>query len=296
MSAARPPLAAWLCLVAGALATAWGGPIVLLAEAADPLAKAAWRCGLATLFLLPFARRHLAPAWRALPPRERALQFVAGGALALHFASWIASFEYTSVASSLVLVCTTPLWTALLSPWMADERPKPRELAGMAVALVGVAGIGADDFRVGGQAWIGDLLALLGALAAAVYLLLSRRIQRRVPTLAFLSVCYGSAAAVLLGACLAGGVALSGFDGRTTLALVGLAVVPQLIGHSSYNLALRWLPTPTVAVAPLTEPVLGSLIAFLLLDEVPPAATVAWGAVILAGVFAAVLPARRSAA
>ncbi len=296
MSADRPPPAAWLCLVAGALATAWGGPIVLLAEAADPLAKAAWRCGLATLFLLPFARRHLAPAWRALPPRERALQFVAGGALALHFASWIASFEFTSVASSLVLVCTTPLWTALLSPWMAGEKPKPRELAGMAVALVGVAGIGADDFRVGGEAWIGDLLALLGALAAAVYLLLSRRIQRRVPTVAFLSACYGSAALLLVAACLAGGVPLAGFDGRTTAALVGLAVVPQLIGHSSYNLALRWLPTPTVAVAPLTEPVLGSLIAFLLLDEVPQAATVAWGAVILAGVFAAVLPARRRAA
>lgn len=265
-------------------ATAFGAPIVLYAEEASPLAKAAWRTTLATLLLLPFAARSLRPALRALQPRERALLAASGLALALHFAAWIASLDLTSVASSLVLVCTSPLWAALLSPWLTGERVRPREWLGIALLLAGVAVIGGADFRVGGGAWLGDLLALGGAVAVAVYLLLSRRLQRRVPALAFLCFAYGGAAGWLLLGCLAAGLPLAGFGGQTTLALLGLALVPQLLGHSGYNLALRWLPASTVAIASLGEPVLGSLLAWWLLGVVPPAATVAGGAIILAGI------------
>ncbi len=279
-----PPPTAWLALAIGALAAAWGGPFILYAEEAAALVKAAWRTGLAALVLLPFAAPALAPSWRRLPARERGLLLGAGAALALHFAAWIASFAYTSVASSLVLVSTTPLFTAWLSPRLTGDRPSRRELVGIGVALAGVIVIGAGDFRVGGQAWIGDLLAVAGAAAGAVYLMLSRRLQRLMPASVFLTSCYGGAALWLLLACLALRLPLAGFETRTTLALVGLAAVPQLLGHSGYNLAVRRIPAPTVAVAALSEPILGSLLAFLLFAERPAPSTLLGGAVILSGI------------
>lgn len=283
-----PPPWAWLVLAAGALATAWGSPIILFAEEAEPLVKAAWRTGLATLVLLPFSARSLGPAWRGLPAADRWLMAGAGAALALHFATWIASFEFTSVASSLVLVSTAPLWTALLSPWLTGDRVRARQMVGIALALVGVSVIGAGDFRVGGEAWKGDLLATAGGAAAAVYLMLSRRLQRRLPALAFLSLCYGGAACWLLLGCLLLGLPLAGFGRQTTLALVGLALVPQLLGHTGYNLALRRIPAPTVAIASLSEPVIGSLLAFLLFAQRPGAPTLAGAGIILAGIVVAV--------
>ncbi len=289
-----PPPAAWTALAIGTLATAWGGPIILFAEEAEPLVKAAWRTALSAGVLLPFAARALPGAWRALPARDRWLLLGAGAALALHFAAWIASFEFTSVASSLVLVSTTPLWAALMSSRLTGDRPRAGEVAGMIIALVGVMVIGAGDFQVGGSAWIGDLLAVTGAWFAALYLLLSRRLQRRMSAACFLSSCYGGAAIWLLVASLVLGLPLAGFGVQTTTALVGLALVPQLIGHTGYNLSLRKIPAPTVAVAALTEPVFGSLIAFLLFAERPSAPTLVGGAVILAGVVVTVSRAGRT--
>lgn len=259
-------------------------------DGAPSLAIAAGRLAIATLVLAPFALARHRAALRALTARDTALSAAAGVLLALHFATWIASLERTSVVSSVVLVTTSPLWVALLAPALLRERLSGATLAGIGVAMAGALVIGAADARGGGSrphALGGDLLALAGAWAMAGYLLVGRRLRAKLDLVPYTFVVYGAAALLLVAAALAAGQRPAHVTPASWGWIALLALVPQLLGHSTFNWALRHLPAALVSVALLGEPVGSALLAWGFLRETPTVAVAAGGALILAGLLLA---------
>lgn len=274
---------AGLVLLAGVLAMAWASILIRWADA-PPLVVGAGRLSAATLLLAPFAWPAALRECRRLGPREWLLLILAGVALGLHFAAWIASLKLTSVASSVVLVSTTPLFVAIASPLILGERvPRTMALA-VGLAVVGSMVIGTADVRAVTGALAGDLLALAGALMAAVYVLAGRVLRRRMSLLAYIWPIYGLAALVLLLGCALAGQSLAGYPPRVYGLLVLLAVGPQILGHSSVNWALRYLSPTFVTVAVLGEPLGATVLALLLLGERPPWSLLLGGTILLLGI------------
>jgi len=269
--------------VGGVLAVSWAAILVRLA-AAPPLAVAAWRMALAALPALAFALWRRRDELARVDRRGRLWLGASGLALAIHFAAWIASLRLTSVASSVALVTTQPVWAALLARVFLGERVGGRTWAGIAVAVSGGAAVAGADLDASAGALLGDGLAVAGGVMAAAYLVAGRRARANLSLGAYAGVVYpAAAAALLLGAGL-GGVPLIGYPARTWAALALLALVPQLVGHSLLNWSLRWLSAPFVAVAVLGEPVIATLLAIPILGETPGLLQAAGAALTLAGV------------
>ncbi|MEX2143925.1 MAG: DMT family transporter [Anaerolineales bacterium] len=297
-----PPV---LVLILGILAVSTSSPLIRFAQVeVSSLVIAAYRMGLAGLLLVPMAVPRHAGELRRLTRSELALAALAGLLLALHFATWILSLEFTSVASSVVLVTTNPLWVALLAPWLLKERLAPGFLIGLLVALVGGTVVALSDSCtqasgglqcpplgefLRGEAFFGDLLALMGAWAGAGYILIGRRLRPTLSLTPYVFLVYGMAAVVLIGMVAASGLPVFGFSGEIYIYLLLLALLPQLIGHSSFNWALAHLPASYVSIGLLGEPVGSTILAFFVLGEVPGWLKLAGAALILLGILIATL-------
>ncbi len=272
--------AAFLVLGIALFAVSNGAIFARLADAA-PLAIAAWRVGLATLVVLPLAL--FAPRPGTASAASIALAVGAGALLALHFATWIASLEHTTIARSVLLVSTSPIWVALFQ-FVAGRGPPSRPtVIALALAIAGAAIVSGGG--AGGQsAFSGDLLAVAGGIAMAGYLMLSREAQATLPFRSYLGIAYGAAAAILWLAVLLLQTPATGFDSTTWWALGGMAVISQLVGHSGYNWSLRHLNPLFVSVVSVGEPVLASVLGWWLLGEGVDWRTGAGGLLILGGI------------
>lgn len=292
MSSGAPMRASLPYLVLGAavLAVSNGAIFARLSDAA-PLATAAWRLTIASSVIVPLALLFGRTRFEARA-RDWCLAAVAGGLLALHFATWITSLEYTSIANSVLLVTTAPIWVGLLSLVTGRDRPGPRWWVGMSLAMLGAAVITLGGVQAADGSTLGDVLALAGAICMAGYLMLAREAQRALPLLPYLATAYGTAGLVLWIAVVATGTAATGFTATTWMALGGMAVVSQLLGHSGYNWSLRHLPPAFVAVTLLAEPLVASALGWLLLGEAVTVRTLLGGAVVLAGIVVATRSAR----
>ncbi|HDQ93517.1 MAG TPA: DMT family transporter, partial [Synergistetes bacterium] len=175
-----------------------------------------------------------------------------------------------------------------LSPFVSGDRVSRQTWAGIALSFVGVIIISTGDFALGGKALYGDILALFGAWFATLYFLTGRVVRAKVSLPVYTFVCYGAAAAVLLVFILVAGLPLTGFGPRTWGAFVGMALVSQIMGHSSYNWALRYLSASLVAVALLGEPIGATILAWVLFGETLTIAKIAGGVFILTGIVVAV--------
>lgn len=267
----------------------------LIREAAAPaFAVAFWRNLLASGLLVPFAAVRRRRELVRLTPRERRLTAAAGLLLAAHFGTWVSSLSFTSVASSVALVSTQPVWAAVIARARGADVP-PRVWAGMAVSLAGVLALSGVDVTVSTRALFGDALALVGAFLVAAYLTAGSEVRQTVSTATYTAVCYSVAAVALLLVCVSAGQPLAGYPLRVWLCLAGLTVGPQLLGHSVVNRVLR-TTNPTVVSVSLLFQILGSaLLAALLFGETPPAAAVPAAALIAGGVVVVVRSAERSA-
>ena len=271
MSTPRPFASPVLVLAVGVLAVSTASIFIRYAqEYAPSLVIAAWRMTLATVILAPFAISLRRSELRLLSKRELGLALLSGFFLALHFATWISSLAFTSVASSVVLVDTAPLWVALIAPVALGEHISRPVKIGMWLAFAGSVIIALSDACawigggltcppigefVRGRAFIGDLLALAGALTAAVYLVIGRSVRSRVSLLTYIFVVYGVSAAVLVVIMLGANQPALGYPPVAYLWFLALALIPQLLGHTSYNWALGYLPAAYVSIALLGEPI-----------------------------------------
>ncbi|WP_038055366.1 DMT family transporter [Thermus amyloliquefaciens] len=284
-------------LLLGILAISFGSILVRLALAvsgdkslAFSLVMSAGRMGLAALLL--------APGWRTLPQSRAGVPYAlaAGAFLALHFAFWITSLSYTSVAASTALVTTNPVWVTLFGWLFFREAPSPLTLLGVGVALLGGLLIGLGDAQggSGSQPLLGDALALLGAVAASLYFLLGREAQRRgLSILEYVRIAYTAAAMVLLPLPYLFGGGYGGYPLEVYGYILLMALLPQLLGHTSFNWATRHIPPVLVTLAILFEPVGASLLAFLLFGELPGVQVLLGALVLLLGVGLAVVGGRR---
>ena len=269
-------------IAVGVIAVSFGAIFVRLAGDAPPLAIAAWRLTLASLVLAPIA---LLRRQRTLTRQTLSWSFVSGVALALHFVLWISSLQYTTVASSVLFVTTHPIFVALGSIFFLRETPSKLLAIGIPIAIAGGALIGFGDVAVGGAAMRGDLLALGGGLMAAIYFLIGRHVRRTVSATEYVATTYGAAAILVLVLCRATHTPLAGFEASTYGYFVLLALIPQLIGHSTFNWALRVLPAAKVSVLVLGEPIGSALLAFLLFGEAVSRLNLVGAAIILVGIY-----------
>lgn len=260
----------YLVLFAGVLVVSTASIFIRFAQGAGvpSLGIAAWRLALAALVLTPLAWARVGPELRAMSRRDLLLAAASGSFLAVHFASWITSLEYTSVASSVALVSTNPLWVGLASLLIFRERLGWRALVGIAATILGTLLIGLSDL---GSAQpnpaLGNALALIGAATVSAYLLIGRDLRRRLSVLAYIYVVYSTAAAVLVLWALLAGLPLFGYPPAAFLFLAALALGPQLLGHTSFNYALSALSATFIAVAILGEPVGSAALAFIFFGE-----------------------------
>ncbi|MDL1909550.1 DMT family transporter [Chloroflexi bacterium CFX6] len=270
-------------------------------DGAPSLVIAALRLTFATLLLAPFALTRHRAELKSLTRKQVTLGIASGMFLAVHFATWISSLEYTSVASSVVFVSTGPLWVALLSPMLLNEKSTRAAIVGLGLAILGGAIIGLSDacaiqdgiqcpelgqVMQGGAIW-GNFLALAGAWAVTGYLIIGRKLRAGMSLVPYIFLVYGMAAAALIVIMLAAEKSPFGFEAKTYGWIFLLAAIPQLIGHSTYNWALRYLPAAFVAVTTLGEPIGSAILAFFILRETPSAAVILGGILILLGIFLA---------
>jgi drug/metabolite transporter (DMT)-like permease len=233
------------------LAVSTSGPLIA-ASAAPALALAFWRNALAAGALLPVALSRNRPELRRLTRREWRLTLVAGALLAAHFATWIPSIRYTTVASSTALVASQPVWAALLARMRGVVLERSAWI-GIVIAVLAAALLTGLDVRVSGRAVIGDLLALVGGMLAAGYVTAGAAVRRTVTTTSYTTMCYSTTAVLLLIVCLIGRQSLGGYSGADWLRIAGLTVGAQLLGHSVFNRVLRTTSATVVSLAILFE-------------------------------------------
>lgn len=262
-----PAFNPYIALVTGLMGVSTGAIFARLAGEAPPLVIAAYRLGLACLLLAPLAWWQCRAEIRGLSARDLRLALLSGLLLALHFAVWITSLNYTTVANSVVLVTTNPLWVGLLTPLITKERISKIAVLSIIISVVGGIIISAEDFTTSGDALWGDFLALMGGVFMALYLLMGRKLRGKLSLLTYIMVCYGAAAVILWVTVLALRLPISGFKTETIASFWAMALIPQLIGHTSYNWSLKWFSTATVAVSLLAEPIGATLLAYLIFGE-----------------------------
>lgn len=291
MSSARWPV--YAVLAAGVLIVSTASILIRWAQAegVPSLAIAAWRLALAALMLAPLVWFKARTEIAALPRTRLGLALASGVFLALHFASWIASLEYTSVASSVALVTTNPVWIALFSLLVLGERIPALRLAAVVLALAGSGVIlWADSGSASATApkpALGNTLALIGSLTVCGYLLIGQKLRAGMSLIAYIGLVYTCAALCLMAAALVSGTALSGYSTVAWACLAGMALGPQLMGHGAFNYALKHVTPTTIALTVLGEPVGSALLAWLLFGEAVSAVKLAGMALLLGGIFLA---------
>jgi drug/metabolite transporter (DMT)-like permease len=276
----------YVLLAVGVVAVSFSAIFIRLAHA-PAMAMAFWRNLIGTAMVLPPALALHRDAFRALSRRDVVIAVISGALLAGHFATWIPSLGYTTVAASTVLVTAAPVWVALGSRWLGETVARTAAI-GIAVALAGAVVVSGGDFGVSGRAVFGDVLATLGAVFAAGYFLIGRSLRQRLPLLVYVSIVYATCTVVLVPVMALSGSRFTGFPAATWGLFVLMALVPQIMGHTVFNFLLRDLDPTVITVGIMGEPVGASLLALAFFGETPRWPTVLGGALILIGIYVAI--------
>jgi len=252
---------------------------------APPLVIAAYRLTIASIILIPIASTKSIKSLSQLSRRDILLILLSSVFIALHFGLWITSLNYTSIASSVILVTSHPAFVAIISYFLWGERLNKITIGGIVVALIGVIFINYGGFTFGSEALLGDLLALIAGFAMGAYLIIGGQLRARIDILSYLTLIYTCSAVILLVVTISLGHSLFGYSSTTYIMMLLLALVPQLIGHSCLNLAVRLIPVTLVSVAILGEPVGATLLGWAILNEMPTANEVGGGLLVLGGIY-----------
>ncbi len=274
-----------LTLIMGLTAISFASILIKLCSA-PALIIAFYRLSLAAVFYWGLARIKKRPVWRSLNRNEKKLTVLSGFFLAAHFVFWITSLKYTSVASSVVLVQSAPVFVMVGGMIFLKEKPTFLTVIGIVVALIGAIVISATDFRADHTSLTGNILAISGALAIAGYLLIGRKLRPRMDTLIYVSVVYAAAAVLTFLLVILSGTSFFHYNLQTFVLLAAIAFIPQVIGHTSFNWALKYFSAATVSIVALGEPIGASILALIILSEKLTLVKIIGGGVIIAGLCA----------
>ena len=273
-----------LFLPIGIIAISTASIFIKLCDA-PALIIATYRLMLASLMLSPFA--YYRKTWRGWERNALGWLLLSGLLLSLHFAFWIASLKYTSVASSVVLVTTHPIFVGIGGLLFLKERLGLNLILGIVLSVLGSGLIGYGDMTLSKEALMGDGLALLGAMAASGYLLIGRKMRKEQDLLSYIFPVYSTAGLILILFSLIFQEPFFGYSSSTYFYLFLLAIVPQLIGHTTFNWALQYLPASMVAITILGEPVGSTILAYFILGEGLTTWEIFGGILIFVGIMAA---------
>jgi drug/metabolite transporter (DMT)-like permease len=261
----KTPGKVYLFLAFGLLAASQSGNIIRLGEA-HPVAIAAWRLLIASVLLLPLCQGRIGEL-KKLNKLDRVLLLLAGVFLATHFFTWIAAVQTTTVANAAVFFSINPVMAALGGLIFFKEKVGWRLGAAIGLGMAGVGVIGLDDFNISREHFAGDLWAVVCAVLFAGYFLIGRRLRRTMDTGVYVAAVYGIAALLSFACLFALRLPVVDYGSQTWLCFVLMALVPTMIGHTSYNYALKYIPVGWIAVATLTEPVFAGVVAFFAWGE-----------------------------
>ncbi|MDR1471198.1 MAG: DMT family transporter [Synergistaceae bacterium] len=272
-----------LVLAVGVMCISTGSIFARLADA-PALVKSAYRVGIASLVFIPAALAYHRDEFRRLTRRDVCVTMLSGMFLSLHFAAWISSLDYTTVASSVILCNTIPIWIAVVNIALGRGRPGRTMWISILLSVTGACIVGYGDMSFDRNALFGDALALVGAIGGAVYIMCGAESRKKLSLTAYAALCYGFSAVVLFCAVLLAGCPLTGYAPSTWGAFAGLALMSQVLGHSSYNWALGYFSAGFIAIMLLGEPLGSSILAFLLFREMPTAMKLAGCAILMASI------------
>ena len=274
----------YITLFIGVLSVSFAATLIRLADA-PPLVIATYRLAIASIILIPIAGLKYRKSFPKLSRRDILLILLSSVFLALHFGLWITSLSYTSIASSVVLVTAHPAFVAIISYFLWGEKLNRLTIGGIAVAFIGVIFINYSGLSFGSENVLGDVLALVAGFVMGAYLIVGRQLRARIDILGYITILYTCSAVMLLIVTLLSGHSLFGYSSTTYIMLILLALVPQLIGHTSFNLAVRLIPVTFVSVSILGEPIGATLLGSIILGEIPTINEIVGGLLILGGIF-----------
>lgn len=280
----QPKINPYLIILLGVVGAGFSSIFTKLAQA-PPLIIAFYRLGFTVLILAAPTYFTTRSEIGKITRRDLLWACLSGILLALHFAVWITSLNYTSIASSTVLVTMQPLFVISGGYLFYREQIGKLGLLGAALALIGSVIIGLNDFRIGGLAFYGDMLAFAGAIFVAGYVLIGRELRARMSLLLYTFLVYGAAAVVLVVLNLATRATFFPYPAMTWVWFVALAIIPTICGHSIFNWALKYVKAAVVSVSILGEPIGATIWAYFIFREIPSTMQLIGGFIIIIGLY-----------
>lgn len=261
--------------------------ILVRYSAAPSAVTAAWRLSWTVLLQTPvvFGKASFRQELKSVDKKTVLLSAVSGIFLALHFFFWFESLQYTTVASSTIIVCTEVIWVSLGFCLFLKGKLSGKAVAAIAVAFLGSVLIAMADSTMGGNHLYGDFLSLLAAVTVAVYMLIGRVVRAGVSTTIYTYLVYTACAAVLLAMCLVQGQSMTAYGGTAILIGLLLALFSTILGHSVFSWCLKYFSPAFVSASKLCEPVVSATLAAFLFGEIPGCLQLAGGVLILGSVF-----------
>lgn len=278
-----PPFNPYIALVIGVIAVSTSAILVKLAADAPAGIIAFYRIGFAAIIMLPIILMKYRAELRYISRRDWLLTTISGLFLALHFILWFESLNYTSVASSVVLVTLQPIFAFIGTYFLFGERFSVAAIISMLITIVGSVIIGWGDFQISGIALLGDILAVLGAISVTAYFLLGQRLRRSLSLMTYTFIVYSMSSIFLL---LYNIVLQNDFVHYAPdhwLLFLLLAIIPTFLGHSLFNWTLKWLSTSTISMAIVFEPIGASILAYFILNEVITSSQWLGGTIVIFG-------------
>lgn len=276
----------YLLLFIGVFAISTSAIFVKLSSAPAPII-ATYRMAFSAFLLLPtlFLRKGTFQEIHCLTRKQWLLGILSGAFLALHYGLWFESLNFTSVASSTVFVTLQPLFAFIGGYFFFGEKLKGFAVAGGILAVVGSFIIGCGDFKIGGEALFGDILALLGAIAITVYFFIGQYLRKNLSLILYVLIVYSTSALFLLGYSLALGYPLTGYPSSDWMCFFGLAFIATIFGQTVFNWLIKWLNASTISMSILGEPIGTCILAYFILGEVVTIQQLIGASIILFGIF-----------
>jgi drug/metabolite transporter (DMT)-like permease len=290
-----PPFNPYIAIVIGVLSVSTSAVLVKLAGNAPAAIIANYRLLLAVLLMTPIMIWKYRHEFKLITKKDWFLSSLAGIFLAFHFILWFESLNYTSVASSVVLVTLQPIFAFLGTYLFFKERFSAGAIISMVIALFGSVIISWGDFQVSGMALFGDILAFIAAIAVTAYFLLGQNARKRLSLMTYTYVVYGVSSITLILYNLLLQNPFFGYSTDYWLVFLALAVIPTFFGHTLFNWALKWLSTSTISMAIVFEPIGASVLAYFILGEKITWSQWLGGTIVIFGLFLFIMSTTRKA-
>lgn len=280
-----PPFNPYIAVVIGVISLSTSAIFVKLASGAPAAIIAYYRLLFAALMMLPVILIKHRHEFKLISKKDWLFTILAGIFLAVHFILWFESLNYTSVASSVVLVTLQPIFAFLGTYLFFKERFSAGAVISMTITLFGSFIISWGDFQISGSALLGDILAILGAVMITVYFLCGQKVRKRLSLMTYTFIVYSISACTLLVYNIALQHPFIGYSSNHWWIFIILAIFPTFLGHSLFNWALKWLSTSTISMAIVFEPIGATILAYFILGEQVGPSQWLGGTIIISGLF-----------